>query len=292
MPFLPASSVFETSFYLRSLPAFVAGAALVLWLLHRVWLSRLSPKPPTLAASPAWKGLSGAAWALGLVLFSVLIPAAAGGFSRSSAGWAPFPYPQGTPGARGAAGLLAAFLVQTLSEELVFRGLLLGGLGALFLLILSTVTVHALPGEPSDSPRLGAARRRTWLLAGLLANLGQSALFTAVHGANPGMTPLASVNIGLAGFVLGWLYWSQGALWGAWAYHFVWNFALAVAGLPVSGVLASPALLPLGIGGARPGLVSGGAFGPEASVACTVGLIGVLAGLLALSGRRPEAAGS
>ncbi|HUM00854.1 MAG TPA: CPBP family intramembrane glutamic endopeptidase [Thermoanaerobaculia bacterium] len=291
MPLFPASSVFDTDLYLRALPAVAAGAGLVLWLLHRFWLARLSPRPPTLALSPLQKALRGALGALALVAFSVLIPAAAGSYSKAAAGWAPFLQPPGAPATPGAARVLAAFLVQTLSEELIFRGILMGGLGAVLLLLLSTVTVHALPGEPSDSPRLGAARRRTWLLAGLLANLAQSAVFTWVHGANPGLTPLASVNIGLAGFVLGWLYWSQGALWGAWTFHFVWNFALTAAGLPVSGVLASPALLPLGISGSRPGPMSGGAFGPEASVACTVGLFGVLAALLALSRRRRAEAG-
>jgi len=153
VPLFPASSVFDTDLYLRALPAVAAGAGLVLWLLHRFWLARLSPRPPTLALSPLQKALRGALGALALVAFSVLIPAAAGSYSKAAAGWAPFLQPPGAPATPGAARVLAAFLVQTLSEELIFRGILMGGLGAVLLLLLSTVTVHALPGEPSDSPR-------------------------------------------------------------------------------------------------------------------------------------------
>jgi membrane protease YdiL (CAAX protease family) len=279
VPFIPGSSAtLDVARFLPSLPVFAAGAGLILWLLHRFWLSRLSPKPTSLAASPLKKTLAAAVAALGLVVLCLLAPAAAGSFRTSAAGWIPFDYP---PGPEATVRMPAIFFLQSLSEELLFRGIVMGGLGTLLLLLLSRVTVHPLPGEPSDSPRLDEARRRTWLLAGLLANAAQASVFTAVHHANPGVTPLGSVNIGLAGFVLGWLYWSQGSLWGAWAWHFLWNFGLAAAGLPVSGVVASPALLPLGIAGARPGLVSGGPFGPEGSLICTAGLLAILGGLLA-----------
>jgi membrane protease YdiL (CAAX protease family) len=284
---IPRSAVFlDAGLFFPVLPALAAGAALFLFLLHRYWLSRLLPKPPSLAASPLGKLLVAVLAAVGLLVFCLLVPATAGSFRRSASSWTAFDYPAGPSGLKGAAETAAAFLFQTLSEELLFRGVVMGALGAALLLLFSQVTVHALPGEPPDSPRLVAARRRTWLLAGLLANVVQAAAFAFVHGANPGLTPLASVNIGLAGFVLGWLYWSQGALWGAWAWHFVWNLGLAATGLPVSGVVASPALLSVGISGARPDLVSGGSFGPEGSLVCTAGLLATLAGLLVASRRR------
>ncbi len=289
VPFIPGSSAaLDAPRFFPTLPAYAAGAVLVLWLLHRFWLSRLSPKPATLAASPIAKLLVAALAALGLLLLCLLVPAAAGSFRSPAAGWVPFPYPAGPA---GLAPIPLGFLVQSLSEELLFRGLLMGGLGTLFLLLASWVTAHPLPGEPPDSPRLGAARRRTWLLAGLAANVVQATIFTAVHRANPGVTPLATVNIGLAGFVLGWLYWSQGSLWGPWAWHFLWNFGLAATGLPVSGIVTSAPLLPLGISGARAGLASGGAFGPEASAVCTAGLLATLAGFLLLFRRRRPADG-
>jgi membrane protease YdiL (CAAX protease family) len=287
--FVGSSAALDPARYLLYLPAVAAGAALILWLLHRYWLSRLSPKPLSLAASRFEKILIPVLGALGLVVLCLLAPAVAGSFRTSATGWTAFDYPAGPPGAAGAAETAAVFLFQTLSEELLFRGVVMGVLGTALLFLFSHVTVHALPGEPSDSPRLAAARRRTWLLAGLLANVAQASIFTFVHRANPGVTPLASVNIGLAGFVLGWLYWSQGSLWGAWAWHFVWNFGLAAAGLPVSGVVAAPALFSLDISGARPDLVSGGPFGPEGSLICTAGLLAILVRLLVVSQRRrPE----
>ncbi len=287
MPFFPGSSAaLDPARYLLYLLASTAGAGIILWLLHRYWLSRLSPKPPSLAASFLEKTLAAVVGALGLVILCLLAPAAAGSFRASATGWEAFDYPAGPLGAKGAAETGAVFLFQSLSEELLFRGVVMGALGTALLFLFSRVTVHALPGEPPDSHRLAAARRRTWLLAGLLANAAQASIFTFVHCANPGLTPLASVNIGLAGFILGWLYWSQGSLWGAWAWHFVWNFGLAAAGLPVSGIVASPALLHLGISGACPGLISGGPFGPEGSLICTAGLLATLAGVLVASRRR------
>lgn len=289
MPFFTGtSSVFDASRYLPAIPVLTLGTALFLWLLHRFWLSRLEPKPRSLRIGWLRKIAAGALGALALAALCVFVPALAGSFRSMSPDWSEFAYTGGAAAAGGGLRLLALFLLQSLSEELLFRGVVMGGIGALFLFLLSFVTVHRLPGEPDGSPRLAAARNRTWLLAGLLANTAQAALFTMVHGANPGVTLLASMNIGLAGFVLGWLYWSQGSLFGAWAWHFVWNFSLAAAGLPVSGVLAAPALLPLGISGARPGLLSGGPFGPEGSLLCTAGLLAFLGVLLRVSRRAPD----
>ena len=285
--FTGTSSLLGVSAALPAISALLLGTIFFLLLLHRYWLSRLEPQPRSLGASPVRKVAAAALGALTLAVFSILLPAVAGSFRSASPGWSAFVSTGSDAAPAGPFRVLSAFLLQSLSEELLFRGVLMGGLGVLLLWLLSFVTVHALPGEPPGSPRLQAARHRTWLLAGLLANAVQSVLFMAVHGANPGVTPLASWNIGLAGFVLGWLFWSQGSLLGAWAWHFVWNFSLAAAGLPVSGVLTTPALLPLGIAGARPGLLSGGSFGPEASLGCTAGLLALLGLLLHASRRTP-----
>ncbi len=289
MPFFAGtSSLLDASRFLPALPALALGTALFLLLLHRVWLSKLAPSPRSLTDPPFRKAAIGVLAALALAGLCVLVPALAGSFRPTSPEWSPFGSAGNAAASPGPLRLLAAFLLQSLSEELLFRGVLMGGLGALLLFLLSFVTVHALPGEPADSERLRAARSRTWLLAGLFANVVQAALFTAVHGANPGVTPLASWNIGLAGFLLGWLFWSQGSLFGAWAWHFAWNFSLAAAGLPVSGVLAAPALLPLGISGARPGLLTGGPFGPEASLLCSAGLLASFGLLFPRSRRAAE----
>ncbi len=291
MPFFTGSFVsVEAARFLPWLPVLALVSLLLLWALRRSWLSRLDPPPRPLAAPPHRKALEGALWALVLAAACIAVPAAAGGFRGGVPGWRAFPYPGGPPGWRGAGRVALLFLVQSLSEELLFRGVVLGALGALLLFLLWRIVAHPLPGEPEDSPRLGQARHRAWLLAGFTGNAVQAGLFAVVHGANPWMTPLASVNIGLAGFVLGWLYWSQGSLWGAWAYHFVWNFSLAAAGVPVSGVTATPPLLPLGLAGARGGLLSGGPFGPEGSLVTTAALLGLVAVLAARTGPKTTAA--
>ena len=100
------------------------------------------------------------------------------------------------------------------------------------------------------------------------------------------MTPLALVNIGLAGAVLGWLFWSGGGLAAAWAFHALWNFSLSALGLPVSGLALQTPLLPTGFAGAGRPLLSGGAFGPEGSLVNTVALAVALAFLVRRSARR------
>jgi hypothetical protein len=100
------------------------------------------------------------------------------------------------------------------------------------------------------------------------------------------VTPLALLNIGLAGAVLGWLYWSEGSLLGCWTFHVLWNFTLAAVALPVSGMSMGAPVLATGIRGAGLPAVSGGAFGPEGSVLSTAGLVAVLVFLIRRSARR------
>src|SRR5205807_1919145 len=113
-----------------------------------------------------------------------------------------------------------------------------------------------------DPPAVALYRRRAWLVCGMLANLVTAGAFGLAHLSNAHVTPLAGVNVALAGLWLGLLFWRYANLWACWGAHFVWNLGLAALGLPVSGIaLAYP---PLGIGfsSAAPGLLTGGSFGP------------------------------
>ena len=260
-----APPAFELGAYVSALAALAATAALVLFLLHRALLSKIQPQPATVAR-PWWrKALTGAAWAAALLTASLAIPAAAGSFAPTAGDFRPFSYPQAPAGLPNVGRVAALFLVQSLWEELIFRGLAMGIPGLLLALLLG---------------KAGLGPRRAWATAGLVANALQAVVFAVLHHGNPAATPLSLLNIFLAGVLLGALFWSQGALWGAWAFHFIWNFGLAAAGLPVSGVTATPALLPLGIRGAREDLLSGGRFGPEGSILATVALAFVAAALL------------
>lgn len=96
---------------------------------------------------------------------------------------------------------------------------------------------------------------------------GTSVAFGLMHGANPGVTPLALVNLTLAGVLLGVAYWRSGSLWFATGVHFGWNWAMATSGLPVSGLDVSISGLEAAVEG--PPLWTGGAFGPEGALSVT-----------------------
>jgi len=147
---------------------------------------------------------------------------------------------QGAVAFRGYAGLagvgraLAVAIASATGEEIVFRGvvfrLLEGRLGSMLALILS------------------------------------AAAFGATHAGNPGATWVSTLAIALeAGVLLGLAYVATRSLWLPIGLHFGWNFTeggifgAAVSGGHYTGVVNAP------LSGSP--LVTGGAFGPEASLA-------------------------
>jgi hypothetical protein len=90
-------------------------------------------------------------------------------------------------------------------------------------------------------------------------------LFGLLHAANPGATPVSTVAIALeAGALLGVAYSASGSLWLPIGLHSGWNFTEGgVFGTAVSGG-QSHGLIESVLSG--PTLVTGGTFGPEASV--------------------------
>ena len=99
------------------------------------------------------------------------------------------------------------------------------------------------------------------------AVIATSVAFGLMHGANPGVTPLALVNLTLAGVLLGVAYWRSGSLWFVTGLHFGWNWVMAVSGLPVSGLDVSISGLEAAVTG--PVLWTGGPFGPEGALMIT-----------------------
>jgi uncharacterized protein len=128
---------------------------------------------------------------------------------------------------------LAASIAAAVGEELIFRG-------AIFRI---------------TDERLGTA-------AALLIS---SILFGLLHAANPGATAVSTVAIAVeAGALLGMAYSASGSLWLPMGLHFGWNFTEGgVFGTAVSGG-QSHGLIESVLSG--PTLLTGGAFGPEASV--------------------------
>jgi membrane protease YdiL (CAAX protease family) len=258
------------------LAAFALGAHA---LLAYIVLRQVRGGPATLS-QPLWRALlSGAAWAAGVALLCCAPPALLGLYSPAHPGWQAFSF--AVTGDRSGA-LPAAWLffgVQALAEELLFRGVVTALFGTLIYwqasLLLCPLRLRA---EPCGRDAL-RWRSLAWLISGVLAAATVGVAFGAAHNGTPAVTPLALVNIALAGFALGLLYWFRGHLAAAWSFHWVWNTLIATLGLPVSGIGIRG--LPAGIAtGAVPGLLSGGAYGPEGSVFCTLALAAVAAVLI------------
>lgn len=103
-------------------------------------------------------------------------------------------------------------------------------------------------------------------LGSVIALVASAALFGALHAFNPGATLVSTVAVALeAGVILAAAYMYTRRLWMAIGLHAAWNFTeggifgASVSGTAAHGLFASHF--------AGPRILSGGAFGPEASVA-------------------------
>lgn len=93
-----------------------------------------------------------------------------------------------------------------------------------------------------------------------------SALFGVGHAGNPGATVISSIAIALeAGVLLAAAYVVTGRLWLPIGLHAAWNFTEgSLFGMSVSGYNTEPGLLAGTLKGSV--ILTGGAFGPEASI--------------------------
>lgn len=249
--FLTAVLTFAAGFVLPA-GGVVAGAGVLGFAaLVAGWvLARYDGRPPgAVGLVPDRRAVGEGAVGLGL---GVAVAAVAMGGMAALGGlaWAP----DGTSFALGAwltEGLrsLTWLAIPAAAEELLLRGYVLGATAAV----------------------VGPA----WAL------VATSVTFGVLHGANPGVGPLALAGVTAAGLFLGALVLRTGSVWPAVGAHLGWNWALAfLADVPVSGLEVADA--PGFDGAARgPDWLSGGAFGVEASVVA----VAVLAGAAALAWR-------
>jgi membrane protease YdiL (CAAX protease family) len=122
----------------------------------------------------------------------------------------------------------------------------------------------------------GVGPRNAVLLAWVLS----SAFFGYLHATNPNATLLSTVNVALAGLMLGFGYVLTGELAIPIGLHVTWNFFQgAVFGFPVSGLrVGGASFLSLDQGG--PDLWTGGPFGPEGGL---LGPAAMVVGILLIS---------
>jgi membrane protease YdiL (CAAX protease family) len=250
--------------------AVLLAICLPVGLLLRWVLRRISPSPPGLDRSASRRFGAGAILAV-LVLVGTVAPAALAGGYRAGPGWQAYP----AAGESLGVGLTWLFFAaQALLEELLFRGVAMALIAAA-LLALVRLLVNRHADDPEAGPLLWA-----WFGTGVFVNLLVAIPFGLVHANNPNATPVALVNVILVSLVLGHLLWSQASVLGAWALHWVWNASVVTLGFPISGVRFPPPLDDIGVSGARGGPLTGGQFGPEGSLPCTVVLAIVLAIML------------
>ena len=135
---------------------------------------------------------------------------------------------------------LLGFFIQGMSEEFIFRGYLMSSLGS---------------------------KNTT------LAIVVNSAAFGLAHALNPGLTPLAMVNLVLFGLFASFYVILFDDLWGACAIHSVWNFMQGnIYGISVSGSGKSESVFRVSQKSSH-GFLTGGDFGIEGSIFTTIILI-------------------
>jgi len=217
----PSSNNLVDSLYLPIAAASILSIVLVLLFTKLVFKKELTPLGLNLKEQERRAG-SGACLGIFLITFGSLIL-----YAGNWLEWSP------TDASVSDIILLSALLLlSAFSEELVFRGFVLGRL-------------------------LNVTNR-------FLALLVSSAIFALFHSNNPEVSPVAVMNIFLGGLLLGITYSYNRNIWFGFMLHFTWNLVQGpILGIPVSG-LVLPSIISSHTQG--PELITGGHFGLEASL--------------------------
>ena len=143
------------------------------------------------------------------------------------------------------------FLAVAVGEEMIFRGVIFRWLDE---------------------------RWNTWV-----ALLISAILFGWMHISNENATWWSSLAIAIeAGLLLGAAYKWSGTLWVPIGIHWAWNYVQGnVFGLAVSGMKVGDTILETNVNG--PDIITGGAFGPEASIIAVI--LGTLITIVFLTNR-------
>lgn len=138
--------------------------------------------------------------------------------------------------------VLCGFLIQGASEEVVYRGWLLPILGARYSKIFAIIV--------------------------------SSLIFAALHAMNPGMTIMPVINLILFGVFASVYAIGEKSLWGICGFHSAWNWVQgSFFGIKVSGTSTPGGSILNSTPTEGMSLISGGNFGIEGSILCSVAFI-------------------
>ena len=94
-------------------------------------------------------------------------------------------------------------------------------------------------------------------------------LFAGLHLFNPNINLLGFINLFISGLIFGVMVYYYESFWEVFAFHSFWNFVMGnVYGISVSGMDQLNSLFTANIQG--PAILTGGAFGVEASIIATI----------------------
>ena len=148
----------------------------------------------------------------------------------------------------------------------VSAGRFLGWGGATLVLLLVAATNEELVFRGYPFQRLAES------LGGPGAVAVSSALFGVVHLGNPSHSWISTLNTMLVGVPLAVSYLRTRALWMPVGIHFAWNFLQGFGlGLPISGFSVPLSVLKAEVNGGV--LLTGGRYGPEASILTTIVIV-------------------
>ncbi|MBS5449880.1 MAG: CPBP family intramembrane metalloprotease [Coriobacteriia bacterium] len=183
----------------------------------------------------------GAGLLVGLVSFGAVFALALATGAVSSASLNP------TVFVGGLVILFVGYMVQSMGEETLARGLLCGSVAARY-------------------PRIFAIAL-------------SSVFFSVTHGMNSGISLVAMVNITIVGVALALMYLVTRNLWVCGGFHCAWNFVQGpLFGISVSGNPTDPTTLLISEVGSGSSLLTGGTFGLEGSLLTTGVLLIVVVG--------------
>ncbi len=175
----------------------------------------------------------------------------------------------------GAASIGLAALVTLIFGVTTFQFNAMAGSAAILSTLAVSLGVFAFGAAAEEALFRGYilqtfARANLVLFAVFLTSL----LFAFTHTSNPSANYLSFINTALAGLWFGAAYLKTRTLWFATGLHLAWNWVQgAILGISVSGIneiTVAPLLQPANVGST---VLTGGDYGIEGGLACTIALI-------------------